>query len=561
MWETMKTIARTLLLWVALASVAAAQDPSGDFVVRGVTRDGQIYRGRVSVERDGAELVLRTRTLEGAPQRPDARSAPGWGSWRFEFPWSEAPAPRPDTVGIARLIAGPLGAGTLGGAPPASARSASLELISGPHGTYHGQLREGGEVMAQERWFRTRNDLVVIAMGDYGKHEIWDLRAKGVATLGIYNSPAGEDKLTVDGQTYDLSLDGVHEVGENLFAEYGTLTASDFLDHEGVAGARKERLLKLITRTADRKVRDEVGQVVRTFLQAERGERTLERLILSGHSIGSGVWGDNNGYFELDLLEAILAEFPEVAPQIEDVMIAGCYSGRLYHLERYRRMFPNLVSFWGYGASAPGTWSGAMIHNQRWEQASRGHDPAAVVRTVVAGTRKGENVATWNVVTHFMPDTPARPLAEVLADLDQARPAYAEFLAGTRVQTSTQHGELRDTYTVVQEALGMPSLPSERRAELEPLRDQCIRLIYFEVIREKFVANYGAEVAAGYAALGHEAPAFAELSRLEALAAIAAFEAACAEAGALPPAAERARTLLTEGLRDLGSAVIPTSWV
>lgn len=559
----MKSAAPALLLLFAIAQPALAQDPSGDYVVRGVTSDGALYRGRVSVTAEDGARVLRTRTIAGADARPDARGERDGAGWRFAFPAPEVPAPRrPDTIGISTLVDDPFAVGPddLGLGAADAPRGATLELTAGPFGRFHGRVVDGGREVAQERWFRTRNDLVVVAMGDYGKHEIWDLRAKGVAVLGIYDSKH-EDRLTIGGETFDLSLDGRVEPGEDVFAEYGTLTASDFLDRQGVKGARKERLLNLITRSAGSDVRDEVGQLIEAFLEAERGERTLERLILSGHSIGSGVWGDENGYFELDLLEEVLAEFPDVAPQIEDVMIAGCYSGREYHLERYRRMFPNLQSFWGYGASAPGSWSGAMIHNERWERASRGHHPEQVVRTIVDGTRKGENVATWNVVSRYMPDTDPRPLDEVLAELDEGRAAYAEFMAGTRVQESTQHGELRDYYTLIQEALGIPDLPGERRAELEPLRDQCIRLIYFETIREKFVAAYGPAIVAGFDALEQVAPDFTKLSRAEALAAIAAFEADCAAAHELPPAAEHLRGLLNEGLRELRSRFVPTGWV
>ena len=46
----------------------------------------------------------------------------------------------------------------------------------------------------------------------------------------------------------------------------------------------------------------------------------------------------------------------------------------------FREMFPKLKTVWAYGDSAPGTWSGAMPHNRRWEGATRGHDPSRLTR-------------------------------------------------------------------------------------------------------------------------------------------------------------------------------------
>ncbi|MFC1707678.1 peptidoglycan-binding protein [Planctomycetota bacterium] len=394
------------------------------------------------------------------------------------------------------------------------------------------------------------NDLVFLGMGDGGRFEIRDLRRQGVDVLGITDAPE-DDKVTVriDGadQTFDLTGD------EGIGA---------FVAGLGVTGDRAKELGDII-RGAESDARDETALMVKTFLEAERGDRTLERLILSGHSVGSGVWGDSNGMFDLDILGKIAKAFPRAAGQLEDFMIAGCYSSSERHVAKFRSMFPNAKSIWAYGSSAPGTWSGAMVHNRLWEEASRGQDPGSVTRSIADGTRKGENVATWNIDAGYLQAGHKRPLDTVRGELDGMASQFAGYFSGASAVQDTQYGPLRDYYRLVQELLGSTELPEQQRPGLEGQRDQTIRLIFYDArIKGLFQDNYGERTKAGFEALGLEVPDFGALSRQDALAKVSEFEAAlqCASEPK-PQAATELLPLLTRGLRDLERSFIPNTWV
>ncbi|GIW72574.1 MAG: hypothetical protein KatS3mg102_2116 [Planctomycetota bacterium] len=394
-----------------------------------------------------------------------------------------------------------------------------------------------------------REELLFVGMGQYARHEAKDLERRGVRVRGVFDT-AVDDQVTLSAggrrQTFDLTTP------EGIRGYVAALGVS------GDKAAELERILEATGRDA----RDEVAQVMQALVEAERGNVRLERMVLSGHSVGSGVWGDNNGFFGLETLESLLKAFPRAAAQVEDFMIAGCYSSSEQHVQRFRAMFPNLKTFWAYGDSAPGTWSGAMIHNRIWERATRGHDYGAVERRLAAGTRKGENVATWNIEDGYQAAGPSRPLAEVRAELEGMQATYDACFRGEQTVQDTQRGPLRDYYRRVQELLGNPALPAGERPALERLRDQTIRLIFFDhPVKVRFQETFGAQIEAGYRALGLQPPDFSQLSRAEALAAIERFERALTQR--VPPPREAAELLpiLVDGLRDLRPSVIPNTWV
>jgi len=394
------------------------------------------------------------------------------------------------------------------------------------------------------------NDIVFLGMGKDTRFEVRDLQARGVKVLGI-NDSAKPDEVTfkVGGRmdTYDLTKDA---------------DVDRYVKDIGLTGGKAKQAADLV-KLAGADARDETAQVVRAFIQAERGERTMERLVLSGHSVGSGVWGDENGYFELETLKKIAAAYPKAAAQVEDFLVAGCYSSSERHVQLFREMFPNLKTSMAYGDSAPGTWSGAMVHNQRWEEATRGRgDPGRLDRELLAGTRKGDNVAIWNAADGYQADGPQRPLAELRAELARTDPATRPYFSGEQNVADTQSGPLRDSYRAIQRLLGSREVPASERPALEARRDATIRMIFYDApVKGKFQEAYAAPIQVGFAAVGLPVPDFSKLSRKDALAKIEAFETALAARNPKPAAAQSLRSLLVDGLRDLKPAVIPNTWV
>ena len=75
--------------------------------------------------------------------------------------------------------------------------------------------------------------------------------------------------------------------------------------------------------------------------------------------MGTSVWGDDNGSLRFTSVEKLCEAFPNAARQLEDLMIAGCYSQSLRQVDKWRARFPNLHTFWAYGSSAPGSVAAA----------------------------------------------------------------------------------------------------------------------------------------------------------------------------------------------------------
>ena len=345
-----------------------------------------------------------------------------------------------------------------------------------------------------------------------------------------------QDVVTRDGARYDLSL------GEGVTGFVGTLQ---------VPQAVAEQIEDLLSDTGG-KAKDEMAGVVEVYLQAEQGIRSMDRLVLSGHSVGSQIWGDDNGTIRFDMFERLRDIFPNAANQVKHLMVSACYAGGERNLERFHDMFPSLESIWAYSGSSPGTWSGAIPHLESWETATEDKDGTDVERSLASGTRKAENVATWNIEDGYQGDKPFS-ISDLERDLAGQESTFERFFNGQEEVTNTQAGPLRDYYNLLQRLVQHPELDGARATQLEARRDLTIRLLYFSLCAGKFGDHYGRQLSEGYAEVGMAVPDFASLSRANALAAIEAFEAAGGGGAALD--------LLQRGLRDMDNEVIPTNWV
>ena len=210
--------------------------------------------------------------------------------------------------------------------------------------------------------------------------------------------------------------------------------------------------------------RDEAAQLARIFREAETGKRTIERIVFSGHSIGSVIWGDGNGMLQFTTIGKLALVFPKAAAQVEDLMIAACYSGGESNMENYRAMFPNLKTAWAYDGSAPGSVSGAIPHILRWEKATRGPTADALKRTLAEGTRKGENVAVWTVTKGYNNGQPQMSLEDARKAWADGKDIVAGFQSGATVVDDPQSGPLRQHYNAIQRMLGRSDLPADERA-------------------------------------------------------------------------------------------------
>jgi len=390
--------------------------------------------------------------------------------------------------------------------------------------------------------------LVFIGLGDGAVDEAKNF-ANRTATTSITDSKVNDVvNLKIAGQTktYDLTKkEGCDAYVRDI----------------GLTGAKAAEVSQIILDAGD-DARDETAGVAKVFAEAQGGKRNMERLAISGHSYGEGVWGDHNGYFELGTLSKLATAFPAAARQVQDFGYHGCYSGGEGNMDKFKAIFPNMKTAWAYTGSAPGTYSGALAHMNRWENATRGDDASKVQMGLAAGTRKGENVSTWNAVSGYQSSAPPRPLSELRADFESGRAGFAPFLSGASVVANTQEGPVRSHYNAIQHLLQSAQLPSTERPALEALRDQTIRLNFYDsMVKGKFQGAHAAKITAGFGAVGLPAPDFSTLSRKDALAQVAAFEAKLKSMSPKPAAAQTLLPLLTDGIRDLKASQIPSTWI
>jgi len=383
-------------------------------------------------------------------------------------------------------------------------------------------------------------------MNEGAKHEADALRARGNNVTAITDSYVGNDKIKgtgTDRRIYDLSSNaGV----DNYVSSLGLPAAQS---------AEIGTILKGVGADA----RDEMGQLARVWANGEKGGSVPSRLVLSGHSYGPVVWGDNNGMIQLDDVKKLAKAMPKAAGQVEDVHLAACYAGSQSNVDGFKDAFPNMKTFFGYHDSAPGSYSGATSHQGRWDAATRGRKDT-LDRSITSGTRKGDNVATWNQKVGYNDGQPPIAIDTQRSLVTNQEANYQSFLKGDQVQASPASGPLRSYYNEVQRLLRHPNLTAAEKPALEERRDQTIRMIYYgQNVAPKFNDSYKAQLDAGYSAAGLARPNFATMSRADALAAVQAFDAKVAGGASSPATLETQRLL--HGLRDLNSTVVPATWI
>jgi hypothetical protein len=271
------------------------------------------------------------------------------------------------------------------------------------------------------------------------------------------------------------------------------------------------------------------------------------------------VYGENNGKLDWPTVGALAEAMPRGALCVEDLLIAGCYSGGESMMEKYTAMFPAVKTIVAYDGSSPGAASGATAHQKVWEQATRGTSEG-IKREMFLGMRKGENVTVWTRTRGFDDGKPKATLDELRQRRDSLRPGFTEAWNGGPIP-DTQRGPVRDYYNSLQRLIQNPALPADERRAIELQRDQTIRLIFHPVVATRFQEVHGAKIDAGFRAVGIEPPpSFKNMTRAQALAAIAAFEQKLAASPNLPPAAATLAPMLRD-FKELKPSLIPDTWV
>ena len=383
-----------------------------------------------------------------------------------------------------------------------------------------------------------KTGIVHVGMNKYASAEARHLnrlnRDDGGA-VGIRDT-GEQDKLAWAGKKFDFTQleDCAKFVATLGLPDQKAVTAAEFIHAGGEHG------------------RDELGQMIRVWSEAELGARRMDRVVLSGHSVGSTIWGDDNGEITFAEIIELSGLFPKAANGVKHLMLSACYAGGENDMAQYHSMFPNLESIWAYHDSSPGTWSGAMDHMTSWEAATETGDPASGVDPELAGrARKAKNVSTWNKDDGYQGGEPMT-VWDLQSSLSASASMFTDHFNGTIEVADAQSGPLREYYGVIQRFISHPDASGSDLELYQNRRDVTIRLLYWYVLRGKFAEHFSAELASGYESIGQAIPDFASISRAEGINAIDQ----ALEAGAEGRFAE----ILT-GLRELDPEIIPNTWL
>jgi len=385
-----------------------------------------------------------------------------------------------------------------------------------------------------------RDAILFIGLNPQARLEAGELRQSGRKVVFIGNSKSA-DRIEIGGRSFDLAT------ADGRRALLGTLKLSSF----------QQNVVTSVLTDATTNSRDELGKLALTWASTERGHAIPNRMVISAHHAGTNeFWGYNNGIISFAQIKNLASAFPRAAAAIEHLHFSACYSALKMMI--WPQAFPNLMTMWAYSGSAPGSLSGAGVHLRMWERATRGHN-MQLHRTRAKNTRKGANVTVWSRL-YGTEEEVVESIQTLRSRVAAGERVFRDFLEGDQLVTSTDSGPLRDYYNDVQALLQHMDLTEAERPTLEAKRETTVRLIFYQSeIRGRFQQTYGDALAAGFAVLRLNAPNFALLDRKQAVAAIRDYQA---KAGANPPtAARRCLQLLTEGLRDLSTQLIPVNWI
>lgn len=409
--------------------------------------------------------------------------------------------------------------------------------------------QSGGETLGQHV---RSNDLVYLGMNqDSRGGELRELKNSAAGSVTGAIGERQQDTAVVNGQRVSLTEDA----GLDTFL-------SQFPKFDAGQQAKIREFLKGTSGGA----RDELAQLVKIMYQAETGQRLMKRVVMSGHSGGTTLYGNGAEGQSINFTDLfpLMDIFPMALGQVEDLMLSACNTGFTNKLETYRIIFPNLKSIWAYVGYSPAYGSGAERHIGQWEKSSRGsisqRKMDAARETVGRGGGKNDkHVALWTLEagpTGVAKESYATDSEEATYDFDTLKQSvdlditrYFEPAYGTGEINQQQ---LNDLYGRLQALCGQHSgALGADAARYEAVMKKTLYLRHWSSIARNFMETFGDKVRAAYRAASTDAPAYATLSRTAALGKITAFPGDKSSEG---------YKLLTQYLRDLDPSVIPDAW-
>jgi hypothetical protein len=267
-----------------------------------------------------------------------------------------------------------------------------------------------------------------------------------------------------------------------------------------------------VLKQANPHLREQLADLMRWFNKAEKGEITLDRLVLSGHSNGVELWGESEvgqqsqpGTMLIDRdLHGIADVFPKAAAQVEDIMFSACFSINAVLL--VIKVFPNLKTAWSYSNFSPNVEQGSPEHVGEFAKATEG------AGTLTKANRRGSS-ALWTREKGFVVGDPSLAAAGPLYTeaLRKFREIAEPMLDGSGPDLTSP--QLMPVYLAIQQMMAHPGTPADRKERAEHVMQIVLRLRFWPVIRERFGAEYHDKLQPAYDALGMTQPEWKGLTR------------------------------------------------
>lgn len=315
-----------------------------------------------------------------------------------------------------------------------------------------------------------------------------------------------------------------------------------FADAVGTTPEQRVKLATLLGRLSPAD-RDEMGKVAAAWAPGERGGSVPSRFVISGHSGGAIVFGDNHdGDLSYENVRELAGIMPRAAAQIEDIHFASCNSeNKIQDSESWKKSFPNLKTMWGYRGTSPLAPAGDL---HAWEVATRGRNG-----TLSEGLMQSHGNATaWSVnagVTNS-----GQSIADRRLNAATARTHFADYFSGKTGIPDPQEHEVKSDYNALRLLASAHDATPTEKADATKLGDQMLRLRFWDTsVRQKIATTYGAQINATLKAAGMPSVDFNTLSRKDALAVFSEYEK---RTGSL--------TGVMTGIRDLTPETIPEGW-
>lgn len=323
-------------------------------------------------------------------------------------------------------------------------------------------------------------------------------------------------------------------------------------------GDRYQKAIDALT-ACDPVARDTLGELMRWMNQAEQGQISLDRLVLSGHSNGFQFWGDSArrnapqhpGTLILERdLGNVTSVFPGAAGQVRSIMFSACET--VGAVETVVRLFPNLDSVWAYAGFSPDIGQGSTAHIQTWARATEG------VKTPTKDVARG-SAAIWTKKDGFIVNDPGASSVES---------AYTEAMAGfvgvgnpmIRGERPIDEPSLNELYERLHRVIAHPAATKDQKETMTQLMEVILRLRHWDKIRARFSATYGSELAEAYRQLELSPPDWASISRKGLTAHLEVLDKAYESHPDATAAHDTIERLVHRGLARLDPELIPPDW-